>query len=105
MQTLQAQTSVSPNACGGNGGEDDHLRSARAPAPAQTLPRAAGKEVARTWADIGSTKLTCLAEGSLRKHKMLFTCAVHKPEVSMLSFKGHSGMCDKAENSIMVSEF
>lgn len=52
MQTLQAQTSVSPNACGGNGGEDDHLRSARAPAPAQTLPRAAGKEVARTWADI-----------------------------------------------------
>lgn len=63
------------------------------------------KEVARTWADIWSTKLMCLAEGSLRKHKMAFACAVHKPEFSMLNFKGHSGICDKAEKTITISGF
>lgn len=66
---LQAQT-VLPNACGRDGSEDHHLSRAGAPAPAQTLfPGAAGKEVARTQADTWSTKLTCLAEGSLRSTK------------------------------------
>lgn len=32
---------------------------------------AAGEEVAGTWADIWSAKLMCLAEGSLRKHKVI----------------------------------
>lgn len=48
-----------------------------------TLPHAAGKEVARTQADIRSTNLVCLAEGSLRKHKC------HSPVQSVnLSFPG-----------------
>lgn len=87
---------VSPNACGWSG----RLRCAGAAARHKHSSQSAGKEVAGTWADKHYAQVP--GRGEPREAQRHSAFAVHKPEVSTVRSKGHSGMCDKAEKTTTI---